>query len=89
VEVTIAELKRDLERYLSAAREGERVQVVGADGVVAELGPPEPTGKEKLDRLVAEGRARRGRGKLGPSHPQPAHYLASEIILEDRYSEQP
>lgn len=56
--VGIAELRRDLSRYLRRVSRGERLLVTDRNRPVAELGPPPTTGPA-LDRLVAEGRLAR------------------------------
>lgn len=56
--VGIAELRRDLSRYLRRVSRGERLLVTDRNRPVAELGPPPTTGAA-LDRLVAEGRLAR------------------------------
>ena len=61
--VGVAELRRNLSRYLRRVERGERLLVTDRNRPVAELGPPSVTGAA-LDRLIAEGRlprpARRG-----------------------------
>lgn len=55
--VGIAELRRNLSRYLRRVEGGERLLVTDHDRPVAELGPPPPD-ETALDRLVAAGRVR-------------------------------
>ncbi|HVP75600.1 MAG TPA: type II toxin-antitoxin system prevent-host-death family antitoxin [Gaiellaceae bacterium] len=61
--VGIAELRRNLSRYLRRVERGERLLVTDRNRPVAELGPPSTSGAA-LDRLIADGRvarpARRG-----------------------------
>ncbi|HVW88081.1 MAG TPA: type II toxin-antitoxin system prevent-host-death family antitoxin [Gaiellaceae bacterium] len=61
--VAVAELRRNLSRYLRRVERGERLLVTDRNRPVAELGPPPTTGAA-LDRLIAAGRlprpARRG-----------------------------
>lgn len=61
--VGVAELRRNLSRYLRDVERGERLLVTDRNRPVAELGPPSTSGAD-LDRLTAEGRvsrpARRG-----------------------------
>ena len=61
--VGVAELRRNLSRYLRRVERGERLTVTDHNRPVAELGPPSTTGAA-LDRLIAAGRvtrpARRG-----------------------------
>lgn len=56
--VGIAELRRNLSRYLERVARGERLLVTDHNRPVAELGPPPATGRA-LDRLLAEGRVTR------------------------------
>jgi prevent-host-death family protein len=56
--VGVAELRRDLSRYLKRVERGERLLVTDHNRPVAELGPP-PTEGAALDRLIAEGRVQR------------------------------
>lgn len=52
--VGIAELRRNLSKYLQRVQRGERLVVTDRNRPVAELGPP-ATGAD-LDRLIAAGR---------------------------------
>jgi prevent-host-death family protein len=56
--VGVAELRRNLSRYLRCVERGERLLVTDRNRPVAELGPP-PTSGGALDRLIAEGRVAR------------------------------
>jgi prevent-host-death family protein len=56
--VGIAELRRNLSRYLRRVERGERLIVTDRNRPVAEIGPP-PTAGSDLDRLIAEGRVSR------------------------------
>ena len=56
--VGIAELRRNLSRYLERVARGERLVVTDRNRPVAELGPPSARGSD-LDRLIAEGRVSR------------------------------
>ena len=56
--VGVAELRRNLSRYLRLVARGERLTVTDRNRPVAELGPPATPGGS-LDRLVAEGRVPR------------------------------
>jgi len=56
--VGIAELRRNLSRYLHRVERGERLLVTDHNRPVAELGPP-PTSGAAVDRLIAEGRVSR------------------------------
>lgn len=53
--VGVAELRRNLSKYLARVKNGERLQVTERNRVVAELGPP-PSADSHLDRMIAEGR---------------------------------
>jgi len=56
--VGVAELRRNLSRYLRRVERGERLTVTDHNRPVAELGPPATSGAA-LDRLIAEGRVAR------------------------------
>jgi prevent-host-death family protein len=56
--VGVAELRRNLSRYLRRVQHGERLIVTDHNRPVAELGPP-ATSSAALDRLIAEGRVAR------------------------------
>jgi prevent-host-death family protein len=56
--VGIAELRRNLSRYLERVEHGERLVVTDRNRPVAELGPP-PSSGAALDRLIAAGRVSR------------------------------
>jgi antitoxin (DNA-binding transcriptional repressor) of toxin-antitoxin stability system len=88
MDVSARELKLHLGLYLDAIGRGEVVRVTRHGTVVAELRPPALTAREKLARLVAEGMVRPGSGRpLRPYEPVPAPRSGTEIILEDRASE--
>jgi prevent-host-death family protein len=61
--VGVRELRQDLSRYLKRVRSGERLTVTEHGRPVAVLAPWAGKG-DLLDRLVAEGRLRRGDGGL-------------------------
>lgn len=66
--VGIAELRRNLSRYLrrvERGERGERLVITDRNRPVADLGPPSSTGAE-LDRLIAEGRVSRPRRRGFP-----------------------
>lgn len=52
--IGVAELRRNLSKYLERVQHGERLIVTDRNRPVAELGPP-ATGAD-LDRLIAAGR---------------------------------
>ena len=56
--VGIADLRRDLSRYLRRVADGERLLVTDRNRPVAELGPPPAVGSA-LDRLIADARVQR------------------------------
>ena len=58
--VGVAELRKNLSRYLRQVERGERLLVTDRNRPVAELGPPATSGAD-LDRLIAEGRVARPR----------------------------
>ena len=64
--VGVAELRRDLSRYLREVGRGERLVVTDRNRPVAELGPP-ASGHE-LDRLIAAGRVS---APSAPTMPEP------------------
>jgi prevent-host-death family protein len=57
--VGVAELRRNLSRYLRRVAAGERLVVTDRNRPVAELGPPPSAAGDSLDRLIAEGRVLR------------------------------
>jgi prevent-host-death family protein len=83
--VGIAELRRNLSRYLRRVERGERLLVTDRNRPVAELGPPATSG-EALERLIAEGRlprpARRGLPKALELEGDP--YALSRALDEIR-----
>ena len=92
VTVGIRELKNNLSRYLRRVQAGERIAVTERGRVVAELRPPEPEEKprNRLDELIASGRARAPlkQGSLTENWPNPPIRLpkgtAKALIDEDR-----
>ncbi len=56
--VGVAELRRNLSRYLRRVERGERLVITDRNRPVAEVGPPPSTGSA-VDRLIAEGRVAR------------------------------
>ena len=89
MEVTARELKLRLGRFLAIVRAGETVRVTLRGKPVAEIRPIPPPRMTRLDLLIAEGRARAGKGNIGPHTPQPFERSPSEIILADREDEYP
>lgn len=58
--VNVTELKTHLSKYLRQASRGTRILVKDRDDVIAELGPPQAASVGWRDRLIQEGRLRRG-----------------------------
>jgi prevent-host-death family protein len=83
--VGVAELRRNLSRYLRRVEHGERLLVTDRNRPVAELGPPS-IGGAALDRLVAEGRLLRPvrRGLPGPLRLDGDPYALSRALDEIR-----
>jgi prevent-host-death family protein len=83
--VGVAELRRNLSRYLRRVERGERLLVTDRNRPVAELGPPSTTGPA-LDRLIAEGRlpAPVRRGLPGPIRLDGDPYALSRALDEIR-----
>lgn len=83
--VGVAELRRNLSRYLRRVERGERLLVTDRNRPVAELGPPPATGAA-LDRLIAEGRVTPplGRGFPPPLSLEGDPYALSRALDEVR-----
>jgi prevent-host-death family protein len=85
--VGIAELRRNLSKYLRLVERGERLLVTDHNRPVAELGPPPATGS-RLDRLIAEGRVvppkRRGAPLPPPLKLTGDPYALSKALEEVR-----
>jgi prevent-host-death family protein len=83
--VGVAELRRNLSRYLRRVQRGERLIVTDHNRPVAELGPPATSGAA-LDRLIAEGRVTRPprRGLPGPLELDGDPYTLSRALDEIR-----
>lgn len=81
----IRELRQDLSRYVRRVQSGERL-VVTERGVPVALLTPWADETSVLDRLVAEGRARRGTGRLLDVRPlaRRGPTSASEALDEQR-----
>ena len=58
--VNVTELKTHLSKYLRQASRGTRILVKDRDDVIAELGPPHKESVGWRERLIQEGRLRRG-----------------------------
>lgn len=83
--VGVAELRRNLSRYLRRVERGERLLVTDHNRPVAELGPPSSAGAA-LDRLIAEGRLPRPvrRGLPQPLRLEGDPYALSRALDEIR-----
>lgn len=83
--VGVAELRRNLSRYLRRVQRGERLLVTDRNRPVAELGPPSGAGAD-LDRLVAAGRVTppRRRGLPQPLELSGDPYALSRALDEVR-----
>jgi len=62
--VGVRELRQNLSIYLDRVKAGESLEVTEHGHPVARLAPLEASEGSLLDRLVRDGRARRGRGNL-------------------------
>jgi len=83
--VGVRELRQNLSVYLRRVKEGEALEVTEHGRTVARLVPAR--GHESvLDRLIAEGRATRGRGRLDdlPMPEGPVTDAGSRAIREQR-----
>ena len=83
--VGIRELRQDLSRYLRRVRAGERLIVTEHGRPLAVLAPWADDG-HVLDRLIADGQARRGEGRLLDVAPlsRPVSYDGSESLALER-----
>jgi prevent-host-death family protein len=83
--VGVAELRRNLSRYLRRVEGGERLLVTDRNRPVAELGPPPTTGAA-LDRLIVDGRLQRPtrRGLPEPLELEGDAYALSRALDEIR-----
>jgi len=83
--VGVADLRRDLSRYLKRVADGERLLVTDHNRPVAELGPPPAVGTA-LDRLIADARLQRPvrRGIPEPLDLEGDPYALSRALDEIR-----
>jgi prevent-host-death family protein len=83
--VGVAELRRNLSKFLERVAQGERLVVTDHNRPVAELGPPPSTGAA-LDRLIADGRVSRPtrRGLPPPLELDGDSYALSRALDEIR-----
>jgi prevent-host-death family protein len=88
VRIGIRELRQNLSKTIDRVRRGETVEVTRDGEPVARIVPV--TYPTKLDQLIAEGKATKGRGSLGeylrehPPRPCTTGITASEALQEDR-----
>jgi len=78
-------LKNKLSEYVRLAAGGETVLVTDRNRVVAEIGPPQPYGRESLtERGVREGWLRPAiRDANWPPRPKPVKGLTFEQLIAD------
>jgi prevent-host-death family protein len=83
--VGIRELRQDLSRYLRRVRAGERLVVTERGHPLAVL-VPWADDADTLDRLIADGRARRGTGRLLGVAPvsRPVSCDGTEALARER-----
>lgn len=67
-EVGIGELRQNLSRHLQRVKRGERIVVTERNRPVAVLGPL-PRDESVVERLIAEGKATRGKGSIADLPP--------------------
>ncbi len=86
--VGIRELRQNLSRTIEQVRRGETVEVTKAGEPVARIVPVRYS--TKLDQLIAEGKATRGRGRLDeylerhPPRPGTTGITTEQAIADDR-----
>jgi prevent-host-death family protein len=83
--VGVRELRQNLSRHLRRVQAGERLVVTEHGRPVALLTPWAETG-DPLERMIADGRARRGAGRLLDIEPFPRRPSrdASDTLAEER-----
>lgn len=92
VTVGIAELRRDLSRFLKMVRDGERIVVTDHNKPVAEIGPPVEQ-MSRYEQLIASGKLKPpkkpgGMKDLPPPLPRKeGEPTLTEILLEMRDEE--
>jgi prevent-host-death family protein len=67
--VGVRELRQNLSVYLDRVKAGERLEVTEHGQLVAELVPPATQPMSRLEQLIAEGKATRGKGSLADLGP--------------------
>jgi antitoxin (DNA-binding transcriptional repressor) of toxin-antitoxin stability system len=63
--INVTELKAHLSKYLRMASRGSQIVVKDRDEPIAQIGPPQKEALPWRDRLVQEGRLRRGTQNWG------------------------
>lgn len=87
-QIGIRELRQNLSKTIDRVRAGETIEVTKDGDPVARIVPV--TYPTKLDQLIAEGKATKGRGSLTeylnahPPRPSTTGITASEALQEDR-----
>lgn len=90
MDVTAKELKQRLGQYLAAVEQGKTVRVTKRGKVVAELTQPAFSARDKLDRLIEQGKATRGSRKPLPPYTPPSNpigFSGSDFIIAEREAE--
>lgn len=88
VRMGIRELRQNLSAAVRRAERGETIEVTRDGEPVARITPL--TYPTKLDQLIAEGKATKGRGRLSeylarnPPRPETSGITTDEAIQEDR-----
>ena len=92
VRVGVRELRQNLSVYLDRVKAGERLDVTEHGQLVAELVPPSSRPMSRLEQLIAEGKATRGKGSLvdlGPPIELPEGSISlAQILAEMREEEE-
>src|SRR5438552_508214 len=89
--VGVRELRQNLSVYLDRVKAGERLEVTEHGQLVAELVPPTPNPMSRLEQLIAEGKATRGKGSLadlGPPIELPADSRSLAQVLAQMREEE-
>jgi len=85
--IGVRELRQNASRYLLEVKRGETVEVTERGEPIARL-VPVPERESNYERMVAEGRIRRGKGNLHdlgpPLKARPGERPLSEIVEEMR-----
>lgn len=85
---SVSELKANLSRYLREVRRGGEVQVLDRGTPVARIVPPVASKDDELQRLIASGFLRPGKGDAGAVLDRPPLKIPgarlSEAVIEDR-----